>query len=98
MVDTGGYISDESSFYGKSVNINHYIQPLTPLGDDNEKARLEDEVKAYDPEPYWSYYHPKLLTTIQKEAREAEEALNSTSSTHSAEDGNETSMGGLENL
>ncbi|KAJ5725879.1 uncharacterized protein N7483_007236 [Penicillium malachiteum] len=73
--DGSEIFSDESSFYG----------------DDNEQARLEDEVKAYDPEPYWSYYHPKLLAQIQKETREAEEALNSTSSTLPTEEGNESS-------
>ncbi|KAJ5703824.1 hypothetical protein N7493_010962 [Penicillium malachiteum] len=63
--DVSVLFSDESSFYG----------------DDDEQARLEDEVKAYDPEPFWSYYHPKLLSTLQNESRAAEEALNSPSST-----------------
>ncbi|KAJ5289071.1 hypothetical protein N7478_002101 [Penicillium angulare] len=41
-----------------------FNSPLTSYpGSDNEKARLENEVASYDPEPYWSYYHPKLLST-----------------------------------
>ncbi|KAJ5594175.1 uncharacterized protein N7459_000383 [Penicillium hispanicum] len=43
--------SDESSFYG----------------DDDEQARLEEQAAAYDPEPYWSEIHPRLLSTRQHE-------------------------------
>ncbi|KAJ6031117.1 hypothetical protein N7540_001849 [Penicillium herquei] len=77
-IDELEIFSDESSFYG----------------DDDEQARLEDEVKAYDPEPYWSYYQPKLLSSIQKESREAEEALHSPNSNETnltTQDGNESS-------
>ncbi|EPS26929.1 hypothetical protein POX_g08773 [Penicillium oxalicum] len=41
--------SDESSFYG----------------DEDEKARLEEQVATYDPESYWANVHPRLLSTIQ---------------------------------
>ncbi|KAJ5998720.1 hypothetical protein N7451_006530 [Penicillium sp. IBT 35674x] len=51
--DLAEIFSDESSFYG----------------DENEQARLEEQVAAYDIEPYWSEYHPKLLSTIQHELR-----------------------------
>ncbi|KAJ5711692.1 hypothetical protein N7488_005848 [Penicillium malachiteum] len=51
------------------------------MGNDDEQARLENEVKAYDPEPFWSYYHPRLLSSLQSESRAAEEALNSPSPT-----------------
>ncbi|KAJ5885266.1 hypothetical protein N7495_009776 [Penicillium taxi] len=36
-------------------------------GDDAEKARLEQCVAAYDPEPFWSQIHPNLLSTRQHE-------------------------------
>lgn len=44
--------SDESSFYGDETQITHY----------------EDLAEGYDPEPYWSEIHPRLLTTIQHNA------------------------------
>ncbi|KAJ6111811.1 hypothetical protein N7523_007872 [Penicillium sp. IBT 18751x] len=44
-------ISDDSSFYG----------------DDDEQARLEHLAVTYDPEPYWSEIHPRLLSTVQYE-------------------------------
>ncbi|KAJ5918062.1 hypothetical protein N7454_010437 [Penicillium verhagenii] len=49
--DLSEIFSDESSFYG----------------DDDEQARLEEQVATYDPEPYWSQYHSKLLSTMQNE-------------------------------
>ncbi|KAJ6114656.1 hypothetical protein N7486_000434 [Penicillium sp. IBT 16267x] len=51
--DLAEIFSDESSFYG----------------DESEQARLEEQVAAYDIEPYWSEYHPKLLSTLQNELR-----------------------------
>ncbi|KAJ5769274.1 hypothetical protein N7520_003833 [Penicillium odoratum] len=45
--------SDESSFYG----------------DESEQAQLEEKAATYDVEPYWSQYHPKLLSTIQNDLR-----------------------------
>ena len=45
--------------------------PLYPTnlqsGDEDEKARLEELVAAYDLEQYWSEVHPRLLSTIQHE-------------------------------
>ncbi|KAJ5118743.1 hypothetical protein N7448_010451 [Penicillium atrosanguineum] len=44
-------LSDDSSFYG----------------DDDEQARLEHLAATYDPEPFWSEIHPRLLSTTQHE-------------------------------
>ncbi|KAJ5797723.1 uncharacterized protein N7503_007019 [Penicillium pulvis] len=51
--DLAEIFSDESSFYG----------------DENEQARLEEQVSTYDIEPYWSECHPRLLSTIQNKLR-----------------------------
>ncbi|KAJ5652043.1 hypothetical protein N7507_009469 [Penicillium longicatenatum] len=51
--DPAEIFSEESSFYG----------------DENEQARLEEQVASYDIEPYWSEYHSKLPSTRQNERR-----------------------------
>lgn len=50
----------------------HASSSPTPLtnprpGDEDEKARLEELVASFDPEPYWSEYHSTLLSTRQYE-------------------------------
>ncbi|KAJ5111272.1 Isopenicillin N synthase [Penicillium argentinense] len=52
-MDIDTVFSDESSFYG----------------DEEEKASLEKQAATFDPEPYWSKFHPKLLSTLQHELR-----------------------------
>lgn len=41
----------------------------TSPGDEDEQARLEQLAATYDPEPFWSEIHPRLLSTIQYELR-----------------------------
>lgn len=36
-------------------------------GDESQKPHYEDLAASYNPEPYWSEIHPRLLTTIQYE-------------------------------
>lgn len=43
--------------------------PLTSIGDEDEQARLEELAATYDPEPFWSEIHPRLLSTVQHELR-----------------------------
>lgn len=47
---------------------SHATSPANPVpGDDDEQARLLNLAATYDPEPYWSELHPRLLSTRQYE-------------------------------
>lgn len=74
--DLEDIFSDESSFYGKSELQGHrkYRADLSS-GDDDEQARLEQLAATYDPEPFWSEIHPRLLSTAQHELRSPSESI-----------------------
>lgn len=59
----GGYISDDSSFYGMSYNSTRHINRLTGCalaGDDDLRDALTQQALSYDPSTYWSTHHLQL--------------------------------------
>jgi Domain of unknown function (DUF1917) len=41
-----------------------FVHRPSRKGDEEEKARMEERVAAFDPAAYWSQVHPHLLSTI----------------------------------
>ena len=59
----GGYISDDSSFYGMSHDPTRSFSRLTncfPTGDDDLRDVLTRQARSYDPSTYWSSHHLDL--------------------------------------
>jgi hypothetical protein len=71
--DPAEILSDESGFYGRYYQEKPTYDKGNMItvhpGDENEQARLEEQVASYDIEPYWSEYHSKLPSTRQNERR-----------------------------